>query len=322
MTLHKLGFSLFLLLVAVVLGSCAAVNRRAQMREVAAEAAFPVSGRLIDVNGKKVHAEIAGHGPDLVLIHGASGNTRDFTFDLVARLTDRYRVIAFDRPGLGYSDDLGDAGVSPLVQADQLRAAAAQLGVHDPIVLGHSYGGAVAMAWALRDPSHTAALVIVSGATMPWPGGLGPWYAVTGSQVGAATVVPLISAFAPMSKAEDAIEGIFAPDPVPPGYGQYVGAPLTLRRASLRTNARQVGGLKPYVTLMSAHYHELTMPVEIVHGTADTIVPAQVHSEQLVKLLPNAHLTLLPGAGHMPHHTRQPAVIAAIDRAAARAGLR
>ncbi len=84
----------------------------------------------------------------MILIHGASGNTRDFTFDLAKRLDDRYRVIAFDRPGLGWSDSAGDAGVSPLVQADILRAAADQLGVRNPIVVGHSYGGAVAMAWA------------------------------------------------------------------------------------------------------------------------------------------------------------------------------
>jgi pimeloyl-ACP methyl ester carboxylesterase len=47
-----------------------------------------------------------------------------------------------------------------------------------------------------------------------------------------------------------------------------------------------------------------------------------VHSFPLSNLLPNATLTVLPGVGHGPHQTQQPAVIAAIDRAAARAGLR
>ncbi len=56
--------------------------------------------------------------------------------------------------------------------------------------MGHSYGGAVAMAWGLNRHARHAALVIVSGATMPWPGGLGPFYAVTGSRLGAATVIP------------------------------------------------------------------------------------------------------------------------------------
>ena len=66
-----------------------------------------------------------GHGPDLVLIHGASGNLRDFTFDLAARLADRYRVIVFDRPGLGYTDRHAPAGAdASRQQADLLLQAA------------------------------------------------------------------------------------------------------------------------------------------------------------------------------------------------------
>ncbi len=312
-----------LVLSALVLAGCAAaIDRRATAREAAAEAAYPPTGHLIAVQGRTVHAVVSGSGPDVVLIHGASGNTRDFTFDLVRRLEDRYRVIVFDRPGLGWSDSAGDAGVSPLVQADILRAAAATLGVRRPVVLGHSYGGAVAMAWGLRDPGDTGALVILAGATMPWPGDLGGWYALTSSRVGRATVVPLVTAFAPTSRAEDTIAGIFAPDPVPLGYTQHVGAGLTLRRDTLAMNARQVNGLRPYVVLMSQNYPSLDLPVEILHGTADTIVPARIHAEPLSRVLPDARLTLLPGVGHMPHHATPDAVTAAVDRAAARAGLR
>jgi pimeloyl-ACP methyl ester carboxylesterase len=194
--------------------------------------------------------------------------------------------------------------------------------VRDPVVVGHSYGGAVAMAWGLRAPQDTGALVILAGATMPWPGGLGGWYALTSSKVGRATVVPLVSAFAPVSRTEDAIAGIFAPDPVPPGYADHIGAGLTLRRDTLATNARQVNGLRPHVVLMSENYDKLALPVEIVHGTADTIVPADIHAIPMSKLLPDATLTLLPGVGHMPHHADPEAIVAAIDRAAARAGLR
>lgn len=298
------------------------MNRRAAAREAAAEADYPPTGQIITVGGKRVHAEVFGRGPDLVLIHGASGNTRDWTFDIVARLQDRFRVIVFDRPGLGWSDDLGLAGLSPIVQAEVLRTAAAELGASKPIVLGHSYGGAVAMAWALSAPNAAAALVLAAGATMPWHGGLGPWYAITSSRIGGATVIPLITALAPLRSVETAIESIFTPDPVPSGYGHYVGAALTLRRRSMRTNARQVDALKPWIIWMAQGYPGLNLPVEILHGTKDSIVPHLVHAEPLSRLLPDANLTLLPGAGHMPHHSRQPELIAAIDRAAVRAGLR
>ena len=307
------------LLAAFATASCGAIaNGPAERREAAAEAGFPPTGQLIEVDGLTVHAVTRGAGPDVVLIHGASGNTRDFTFDLMDRLSGEFHVTAFDRPGLGWSDPAPGA-VSPLVQADILRAAAGRIGITRPVVVGHSYGGAVAMAWALRDPAGTGAVVTLAGATMPWPGGLGPWYAIAGSEIGGATVVPMITAFVPRSRADRAIAAIFAPDPVPAGYADHIGAGLTLRRESLRENARQVGGLKPHLQAMRAAYPDLALPVEIVHGTADTTVPADIHAKPLAALLPDARLTLLPDAGHMIHHARPDAVVAAIRRAAARA---
>lgn len=312
-----------LILAATAVGGCALLtDKRATAREAAAEAAFPPTGQLIDVQGTMVHAHIEGQGPDLVLIHGASGSARDFTFSLVGQLAQDYRVIAFDRPGLGWTQSLGDDGISPFLQARLLQAAADKLGVTRPLVVGHSYGGAVAMAWGLTDTPDVAGLVIVAGATMPWPGGLGPFYAITSSRIGGATVIPAITAFASPAQAGAVIDSIFAPAPVPPGYAEHVGAALTMRRESLRANARQVSGLKPYVTRMAEEYPKLDLPVEIVHGTADTIVPARIHAIPMSQLLPDAHLTLLEGVAHMPHHTHAPEVIAAIHRAASRAGLR
>ena len=73
---------------------------------------------------------------------------------------------------------------------------------------------------------------------------------------------------------------------------------------------------------MSARYSTLPMPVEIVHGTADDVVPIHIHSEPLARQIPGAVLTRLEGIGHMPHHSAPAAVAEAIDRAAARARLR
>ncbi len=303
-------------------GLALAVSRRAAGRAAQAGAAFPPTGPILTVQGRAVHAHTAGNGPDVVLIHGASGNTRDFTFDLVQRLAGRFRVTAFDRPGLGWSASAGDAGISPQDQAGILRDAARQLGIHHPILVGHSYGAAVALAWALRDPGGPAALVLLSGASMPWPGGLGIWYRLAASRFGRAVVVPLVAALAPLSLVSRTIGSIFAPDPVPPGYAGHVGPGLTLRPGTLATNARQVNGLRPHIVTMADRYAQLTLPVEILHGTADTIVPAAIHSIPLSTLLPDARLTLLDGIGHMPHHADPAAVVAAIDRAALRARLR
>ena len=76
------------------------------------------------------------------------------------------------------------------------------------------------------------------------------------------------------------------------------------------------------VEAMHMRYAEIDLPVEILHGTADTTVPIHIHAEEVIKIVPSANLTRLDGIGHMPHHTNPEIVTAAIDRAAARAGLR
>ena len=315
MTFRRLAASLVLLLAALaMLGGCAAIGARADRREAFAEATHPPGGRFVTVDGVKIHAVTQGRGPDVVLIHGAGGSTRDMTFSLSGKLARHYRVTSFDRPGFGYSDSLGAAGSDPEVQARVLIDAASALGLRDPVVVGHSYGGAVAMAWALRDPRHTRGLVILSGATMPFPGDLSFWYRMAASPAASATLVPLISAFATDAQIENGVEAIFKPDPVPAGYVAYFGPRLTLRRTSMRDNGDQVVALKAALERMAPRYPGITMPVEILHGLADTTVPAQIHAERLVKVLPNAHLTLIPGAGHMTHQIHGDAVVAAVDR--------
>ncbi|QXI64044.1 hypothetical protein CP157_01781 [Paracoccus marcusii] len=309
--------------LALALTGCGRiVDARATARETAFEAEFPPTGQLIQVQGRTVHVDIRGSGPDLILLHGASGNSRDFTFSLADRLATRYRVLAFDRPGLGWTDAIGAQTDNPIAQAELLRAAADQLGARRPVVLGHSYGGAVAMAWGLRAPGDTAALVIVSGATMPWPGTLTGWYAFLETPLGDRVGPPLLTALAPVSLGNRIMAGIFAPQPVPPGYADYIGVGLAARRGNYRANASQINGLRPYLRVMAPQYPRLTMPVEVIHGGQDSIVPAEIHALPLAEALPNAALTILPDQGHMPQHGDPQAIINAVDRASVRAGLR
>ncbi|MCX7559897.1 alpha/beta hydrolase [Sulfitobacter sp. F26204] len=301
----------------------------ARGRESSARAATPPVGKILTVDGVSVHSLVMGTGPDLILIHGASGNLREFTLGFAQRLSDRYRVILFDRPGLGWTarpkghgGAWHNAAETPQEQARLLQGAADQLGVKNPIVLGHSFGGIVALAWGLSRPEDTAALVLVSAVSEPWPGELGWTYSVFGSKLGGALVVPLVTAFVPRSVVASSIASIFAPQEAPEGYAAHIGTGLTLRRESIRANAQQVDSLRPLVVDMQKEYHLLNMPVEAVHGDLDTIVPMQVHASVLMNDLPQGNLTVLKGQGHMPHHSAPEAVEAAIDRAAIGAGLR
>ncbi|MAC82381.1 MAG: alpha/beta hydrolase [Rhodobacteraceae bacterium] len=311
-----------LTVLAIVLGvlvmGCGGVLWRAARNEARAEAQWPPEGQFIEVDGLQVHAVVMGQGPDLVLIHGTGGNSRDMTLSLAPRLADRYRVIVFDRPGLGYTD-APKTGTPIAVQARILSEAARRLGADRPIVLGQSYGGAVALAWAAYLPDRLSALVAVAAPSNPWSFDLPTLYKVTSHPVGKAIVVPLMTAFVPQAYVARTIAGIFAPQSAPKGYGENVGPGLTLRRASLRATGDQRRSLLREVTEMVQHYKAISVPVEIVHGDADTTVAPWIHSEKLVTQIDGAAYDILPGIGHMPHHVAEDAVIAAIDRAAERA---
>ena len=287
-------------------------------------AAYPPEGQFIDLPTGRIHVvergQPQGTAPDLVLIHGSNGSTRDMSFALAPALKDRYRILMFDRPGLGYSDPLPAASIA--AQAQGLQQAAAALGAERPLVLGQSYGGAVALAWAVHHPENIAGLITVSGPSHPWDTPLDPLYRLTSNPIGAQMVVPLLTAFVSDAYARRSLTPVFAPQSVPEGYAEHFGLGMSLRRSSWRSNARQRADLLGEITELQPHYRNLTMPIEIIHGTSDVTVSVKIHGEKLIQETASAHLTRLDGVGHMPHQTHPLDVAAAVDRAAQRAQLR
>lgn len=290
---------------------------RAARNETLAEATYPPAGQFIEVNGTRVHYVDEGEGPVVVLIHGSSGNVNDWTFDMVARLSDRYRVIAFDRPGLGYTQMIG-RNASAADQARLLADAAIALGADAPMVVGHSYGGAVAMAWSVERPDALSGLVILAGATNPWDTGISTYYRFLSHPVAGPIMATVLAAWVPERVVTDSVEGVFAPQSAPEGYGTHFGPGLTLRRFSLLENARQRASLLPQIEAMVPRYAQIPVPTEILHGDADTTVGLRIHSVPLSQQIPEATLTVMDGAGHMPHHADPQAILDAIDRLSAR----
>jgi len=313
---------ILLFLALALIAFAAFTHWRASRNEARAEATHPPVGRFLTLDGHRVHAWVRGQGPDLVLIHGSSGNLRDFTFALAGQLADRYRVIVFDRPGLGYSDPVSPGGSSLAEQAAVLAGAAAQLGAERPVVLGHSFGAAVALAWAVHHPDRLSALVTLSGASHPWSSGVGAYYTALSSWPGRHGLIPLMTAYVSDARIDRQIDQVFAPAAPPEGFSDHIGPRLTLRREALRHNALQRRGLITWLQELAPQYGGIDLPVEILHAEHDPIVSHDIHSAALAEAVPGARLTTLAGGSHMPHHTDPAAVIDTIDRAATRAGLR
>lgn len=302
-----------------LLGLAGTTQVLAARREARAARITPPTGQDVEIDGRWVHVQVLGDaGPDLVLVHGASGNIRDFTQRLAPDLAQRYRVFVVDRPGFGWSDPLPGGGTL-VAQAGAIQGAVAALGASRPLVLGHSYGGAVALAWAVTRPGTLAGVLPLSGVAYPWETGLGAYYTVLSHPVGQALVIPLLTAFTPTPVIRSEIGKVFRPQAAPAGYAAHLGPALTLRRGQMRVNARQRRALLAEIEILSPRWGEIAVPIEVVHGAADDIVPIRIHAERLAETHPDAHLTRLPGIGHAPHHVAMPDVIAAIDRLAIRA---
>ena len=269
-------------------------------------------GEFITVSGKKLHYKKAGSGPPVIILHGASGNFLDWTLSHFDALAREYTVLAFDRPGLGRSDAADDNSLS--AQADLMRKAATQLGLPKATIVGHSFGGSVALKWALDAPEAVSGLVLLSAPSMVWPGSAGRLYDIAKIPVLGFALSQMVPYLANERRVNRAVEVIFAPQPVAEGYLDHVEPDLSTRPQNFRNNAAQVGALKAQMIEMVKDYDRLTMPIEVIHGTADEIVPAEIHSIPFAREMRQANLTLLEGIGHMPHHTSPDALFDALRR--------
>lgn len=272
------------------------------------------AGDHVEVDGVPIHFERKGRGPPLCLIHGASGNLNDMTFRLGPALESRFDVIAVDRPGHGSSGTPAGGGVSINAQAALIRGALVRIGVERPLVVGHSYGGAVALAWAVDAPDTMSRLLLIAAPSQVWEGGLGLANELLASPLTGPLLARAVPYMVTSGFAERSLDAVFAPQPPPEGYLDHLDLDLVLRAASLRENARQLVALKDELRPMVAFYPRLALPVALMHGDADRTVGLDIHSRPFLRQVPHARLTILPGIGHMLHQVATAAVVAEIGR--------
>ncbi len=283
-----------------------------------AEAKYPPLGKTYQVGDQVVHATDQGAGRPVIMIHGASGNVRDFTFDLTDPLSERYRVIAMDRPGFGYSTRSDETEAwRPAAQAAQLRSAAREMGAEKPILVGHSWGASVALAWALDSPEDVSGVVAVSGAMMPW-GTL----ANVANSLGVNNLIVgyynrSMTRRAETGGIEDFINRAFRPQTPPPGYIDYIGGELAVRDKTVQANGADLANTQTALRELSSRYGDLKVPLEVMHGDRDWLLGFDQHAGGIAQTAPDVRVSRLSGVGHMAHHARPDVLTEAIDRIAA-----
>lgn len=303
-----------LLVTVSALGLGACVTSAAYTSRIEAE--IPPIGGTVTVGGHGVHVIRQGEtGPVVLMIHGASANAREFSWTLAPRLDGGMRVLMADRPGHGYSARF-DGAETLAAQARQMAGVLDQLAPGErAVIVGHSFGGAVALRLALDRPDLVAGLVLLAPVTHDWGGGGTAWYNSLAAPPVLGTVFTQLVPMLGPAQVRGGIDSVFDPAPAPDGYYDSSGIGLLFRPQNFRSNARDVNGLEIELGEQSKRYGELQVPVIVFSGSKDTVISPKLHVGELKKQIP-VELIVLPEEGHMPHHGEGDAVANAIRRLA------
>lgn len=278
----------------------------------------PPVGTFAAVNGAKLHhVHVQGPVdpalPPVVFIHGASGNLKDQMLPLRPLLEGKAEMLFLDRPGHGWSERGGPGNATPAGQARTIAALMDSLGIGPAIIVGHSFGGAVAGALALERPDKVKGLVFLSAASHPWPGRKTSWYyPIAAHPVWGPLFANIIALPAGLQRMERGLACVFSPNAVPADYRAATSVELVLRPVNFRHNAQDVESLYDHTVAAAQRYPSIKVPTLVVSGDSDTVVYEEIHSLGLARDIPGAKLVWIEGLGHKPDHVAPDLVVAAI----------
>jgi pimeloyl-ACP methyl ester carboxylesterase len=279
------------------------------------ERAVPPLGQFINVEGARVHYVDRGRGPTIVAIHGLTGQMRNFTHSLVDLLCEQFRVIAIDRPGSGYSLRAPGASARLSAQGDLVAKFIGALGLERPLVVGHSLGGAIALALALDHPECVGGLALIAPLTQPPERVPAPFHAlVIRSSWRRKILAWTIATPAAIRRGPRTVAAVFSPDKPPANFATKGGGLLALRPKSFIAASEELIAVD--LADMVQRYPSLKVPIAILFGTDDVILSHESNGAAMQKVVPGLALELVPG-GHMLPITA-PKVTAEFINAAAR----
>ena len=304
-----------------LLGSAALTTRLARR----AEAALPPAGRFIEVPGARLHVVEAGElrdgRPPILMLHGLAGQLHHFRYSLVDALARDTRVVAVDRPGSGYSTRERDRATTLEDQADAIAALMDHLGFDRVLLVGHSLGGALSLAVALRHPTRVTGLALLAPlTTMPSD----PPEVFRSLQVPhflRSLIARTVAIPAFVSRREALMRLVFGPEDAPGDYARRGGGLLSLRPQQFLSAAEDYAAVPRSLLTLENRYAELArepaapLPIAVLYGREDRVLDYRPQGEGFVARLPHVRLELVTG-GHMLPVT-QPARCAEFIRRAA-----
>lgn len=284
------------------------------------EAAVPPCGQFIEIDGQRLHyVDTGGTGPAIVMIHGLGGTLWNYTYALVEKLSGEFRVIAVDRPGSGYSARAAGAPANLGAQANTLAKFMRALGLKQPLLVGHSLGGALSLAIALDHPDCAGALALIAPLTQAQDDvpeafrGLEISSPAMRKIIAWTLAVPMAIRYAP-----EVLKIVFGPDAVPADFPTRGAGLLGLRPKSFYNTSSDLIAVKEDMPGMMKRYGGLTIPLGMLFAKGDLILDYRRQGEAMKQQCPALDLVLMDEHGHMLPVTAPESTASLIRSVAAR----
>ena len=283
------------------------------------EALLPPRGQFMDIDGQRIHyVDTGGTKPAIVMIHGLGGNLLHFSYAMADKLANDFRVILVDRPGAGYSTRPEDAPATLTTQAKTIATLIRRLELKQPLVVGHSLGGALSLAIALDHPDCAGALALLAplthavesapdvfkGLEIPSP--------LMRKAVAWTVATPLGIRRGPKLLAE-----VFAPEAAPADFPMRGGGLLGLRPSAFYATSSDMMAVSDVLPGYMARYESLSLPMAMLYGKGDRLLDYRAQGEAMKIICPALDLELVEG-GHMLPMTQADRCAALVRRVAER----
>ena len=253
-----------------------------------------------------------------MFLHGASCNLRDQVVAFREKLEGRAELVFVDRPGHGWSQRGGVDNGRPDGQARSVAAMLDRLCIDRAIIVGHSFGGAIASSMALETPDKVAGFLLLSAASHPWSGGIDWHHHVCAAPVIGPVFAQLLVVPIGLARIDGVARYVFKPNSMPADYLEASGTALVLRPKAFRNNAVDVVNLYDHVVRTAPRYPQIAAPTVIITGDRDDVVSPDIHSEALARDIPRSQPLRIVGIGHKPDYAATELCIAALEKIAGR----
>jgi pimeloyl-ACP methyl ester carboxylesterase len=253
------------------------------------DSARPEVGATTVANGIKTNYLEAGEGDPVILIHGSGPGVTAYANwrQVIPALAQRFRVIAPDVVGFGFTERPSDVEFGVQTWANQVLGLMDSLGVHKAHLVGNSFGGAIALRIATQYPDRVDRMVLMGsmGVDFPISEGL---ETVWGYEPSFENMRKVLDVFAySRDLVNDELAEVRYRGSIQPGFQESFSAMFPAPRQ------RWVGAM----TSPEAEIRALPHKTLLIHGREDQVIPVQA-SFKLLELIDNADLHVFSHCGH------------------------